>query len=98
MPLQVIPDSCDKTLVQQKTLLPDGYEVPLAVEEITKLILCHRKNHIYPNPWLLARCRDVDSDGANVCVGECGVEGIVISEGHGNDSFYHIGIAACLRS
>jgi hypothetical protein len=69
MPLEIVPNSTDKTYQEQVAMLPAEYEVPLAIEEVTKLILYYRKNGIDLNPTRWGRCQDVSSDGHRVYVG-----------------------------
>ena len=69
MPLEIVPNSEDKTYQDQVTMLPQGYEVPTAVEEVLKDLLYYRKNGIYLNPTRYARTTDVTSNGYRVIVG-----------------------------
>ncbi len=80
MPLEILPDSADKTYQEQVAMfdkiyqeqvamLPADYEVPHAIEEVTKVILYYRKNGICLNPTRYGRCQDVASDGRRVHVG-----------------------------
>jgi len=69
MPLEILPDSTDKTYQEQVAMLPADYEVPHAIEEITKDILYYRKNGICLFPIRYGRCQDVTSDGRRVRVG-----------------------------
>lgn len=81
MPLEIVPKSADKkTYRDQVAILPAEYEVPLAVEEVSKDLLYYRKNGVYLNPQRYGRCRDVSSDGLRVFVG------FFVSKGLGVDS------------
>ncbi len=59
MPTRIIPGSRNKTFEEQQTLLPAGYEIPLAIEELTKQVLYFIQTGRYSNPEYWAQCRDV---------------------------------------
>ena len=94
MPLEIVPESTSKTYAEQTAMLPADYEVPLAIEEVTKVILYYRKNGIYLNPTTYSRCRDVASDGDPVDVGYFDSEGLDVGSGWGDERHYRIGLAA----
>jgi hypothetical protein len=60
--------------------LPEGYEKPLAVEEVTKDILYYRKSGIYLNPDRYGYCRDVTVGGGYVYVGQFNRRGLRIRD------------------
>lgn len=76
MPLEIIPNSTDKTFEQQKAMLPADYGVPLAIEEVTKHTLYYKKNGIYLNQTKYGRCQDISSDGSRVYVGCSASDGL----------------------
>jgi hypothetical protein len=94
MPLEIIPDSTEKTYQEQVAMLSTEYEVPLAIEEITKLILYYRKNGIYLNPTNYGRCQDVSSGGFRVRVGLFDSVGLDVDYWWGDDRNYFVGLAA----
>jgi len=94
MPLEIIPDSTEKTYQEQVAMLPAEYEVPLAIEEVTKLILYYRKNGIYLNQTNYGRCQDVTSDGSRVYVGRFDSYGLDVSYCWDDNRNYNIGLAA----
>lgn len=69
MPIEIVPNSTGNIYKEQIKRLSREYEVPVAIEEILKLVLYFRKNNIYPNQEKWARCRDIASDSYNVIVG-----------------------------
>ena len=94
MPLEIVPNSTDKTYKEQVAMLPADYKVPMAIEEVTKDILYYRKNGIYLNPSRWGRCQDVTSGGGRVGVGGFGAGGLGVRgywDGIRSDS---IGLAA----
>jgi len=94
MPLEIVPESTNKTYAEQTAMLSADYEVPLAIEEITKVILYYRKNGIYLNSTRYGRCQDVASNGYRVDVGYFVSEGLNVNRYW--DDFHHhsIGLAA----
>lgn len=76
MSLQIVPDSESKTYQDQVAMLPAEYEVPFAVEEVTKDLLYYRKNDTFLNPSRYGRCQDVSSYGYRVGVGCLGSKGL----------------------
>ena len=61
MPREIVPGSINKTWAEQIAMIPAEYEVPLAVEEVTKPILHYRKNGSFPYSVEAARCWNVTS-------------------------------------
>jgi len=95
MLLEIVPGSTGKTYEQQLAMFSaEQYEVPLAIEEVTKLILYCRKNGIYLNRTKFSRCRDVDSNGHRVDFGDFGEDGLNASHGWGARCVYSVGVAA----
>ena len=73
---EIIPDSTNKTFQEHTKRLPDGYELPFAIEEVAKEILYFKKNGVYLNSDRYARCQDLDSRGLRVRVGLFGRDGL----------------------
>lgn len=94
MPLEIIPNSTDKTYQEQVVMLPADYEVPLAIEEVTKDLLYYRKNGIYLNPQRYGRCQDVPSGGYRVVVGNFVSKGLVVDNYWVGYRLCYIGVAA----
>jgi len=94
MPLEIVPNSTDKTYQEQTAMSPKEYEVPLAIEEVTKLILYYRKNGIYLNSANWGRCQDVPSDGYRVHVGRFGRDGLGVGSDWDGYRLCSIGLAA----
>jgi hypothetical protein len=94
MPLEIIPKSTDKTYQEQVAMLPAEYEVPLAIEEITKLILYYKRNGIYLNQMRWGRCRDVTSGGGRVNVGLFDLDGLSVGDWWDGHRDYNLGLAA----
>jgi hypothetical protein len=94
MPLEIVPKPECKTYQDQVAMLPAEYEVPFAVEEVTKDLLYHRKNGIFVNGSRYGRCQDVSSSGYRVIVGNFDSKGLHV--GHWADDFRDgdIGLAA----
>ncbi len=93
MLIEIVPNSTDKTYQEQVAMLTADYEVPLAIEEVTKDLLYYRKNGIYLNPQRYGRCQDVSSDGCRVHVGYFDSGGLDVSFCW-DDLRYRIGVAA----
>lgn len=94
MPLEILPNSTNKTYQEQLVMLPADYEMPLAIEEVTKVILYYRKNGIYLNSGKYGRCQDVTSGGGHVGVGDFGSDGLFVNYDWDDVRVYYIGIAA----
>ena len=78
MPVEILPGSAGKIHSKQIDMLPADYEVPWAIEEVSKNILYYRKNGAYPNPTKWGRCQDRVTDGYRVDVGYSELEGLNI--------------------
>ncbi|MBI4992073.1 MAG: hypothetical protein HZB99_02540 [Candidatus Harrisonbacteria bacterium] len=94
MPLEIVPNSESKTYQDQVAMLPQGYEVPTAVEEVLKDILYYRKNGIYLNPTRYARTTDVTSDGYRVVVGFFDGDGLFVFRGWDDGRGGSLGLGA----
>jgi len=95
MPLEIVPKSENKTYQEQIAMLPaDDYEVPHAIEEVTKDILYYRKNGTYLNPTRYGRCQDVTSDGFRVFVGRFDSRGLNVDDWSDDLRYCSIGVAA----
>ncbi len=96
---EIVPGSTDKTLEQQVVMLPEEYEVPSTIAEVTKDILVLRKTNVRPNPSRWAACKErtiktskVDK-GLVSCVGCFGGDGLRVGFWNG-DSRYNVGVGA----
>jgi hypothetical protein len=94
MPLEIVPKSEYKTYQDQVAMLPTEYEVPFAVEEVTKDLLCHRKNGAFLNGSHYGRCQDVSSGGDRVNVGSFDSEGLYVSSWADDRRGDDVGLAA----
>ena len=65
----IVPNSTSTAWDKQLLMLPAEYEVPTAIEEVSKDILAYRKTGIYLNPSVYARVNDTASDGDRVRIG-----------------------------
>ncbi len=74
----ILPKSEDKTYADQTAMLPAEYEVPFAIEEVTKNLLHHRKNGEFLNGSRHGRCQDVSSRGYRVGVGYFDAQGLSV--------------------
>jgi len=99
MPLEIVPGSTSKIFREQTTILTPEYEVPLAIEEVTKVFLYYKKNGAYLNSKRYGRCRDVDSDGRRVDVGVFDSAGLIVSFywGASRDDFIGVSSARKLK-
>jgi len=97
MPLEIVSNSTDKTYQEQTAMLSQGYEVPLAIEELTKLMLYYRKNGIYLNSEALGRCRDVSSVGARVHVGFFSSSDLYIGNWRDGEHSSNLGLAVARK-
>lgn len=94
MPLQIVTDSESKTYQDQVAMLPAEYEVPFAVEEVTKDLLYYRKNGVFLNPSRYGRCQDVSSYGGRIGVGRSGSGGLRVGGWSGGVPGDDVGLAA----
>lgn len=91
---EIVPGSTSKLFEEQQAMLSADYEVPRAVEEATKDILYYRRNGVYLNPTVWARCQDIDSGGSRVGVGDFDAGGLFVSSSLGDYRDSYIGVAA----
>lgn len=75
---EIVPGSTEKIYQEQIKMLPDEYEVPFAIEEVTKEILYFKKNGAYLNPNRYAHCQDLYSPGHRVHVGHFDQDGLAV--------------------
>ena len=92
MLLEIAPDFTDKTYEEQVAMLPQDYEVPLAIEEVTKNILYYRKNGIYLNVLQWGRCQDITLYDNRVTIGYA-EEGINVNQYWDNQCLSIEGVA-----
>lgn len=78
LPLSFVPNTHAMHLIDQVQIIPREYDVPLAVEEILKVILYFKKNGIYLNPTKFARCADTYFHGKYAHVGSFGFWGLTL--------------------
>jgi len=94
MPLHMVRGSERKSYSEQLTMLPMEYEVPTAIEELTKLLLYLRKSGQYVNVDKMARCKDTTYDGIRVQVGNFCTHGVTIMYYPDDLRYDYDGIAA----
>ncbi|MBI3888614.1 hypothetical protein HY311_02375 [Candidatus Nomurabacteria bacterium] len=86
----VVPGSTYKTPEEQVALLPEGYEVPETIEEVTKDILGFRRTgkRFNPNVWAACKERTVQTSqalaGSVSCVGIFDEGGLGVSSWDGS--------------
>jgi hypothetical protein len=95
----IVPGSTDKTSEQQVAMLPEEYEVPSTIAEVTKDILVFRKTNVRPNPVQWAACKErtiktskIDK-GLVSCVGYFSEYGLHVDCWNGT-SHYAVGVGA----
>lgn len=91
---EIVPNSKSRTFDDQKTMLPNEYEVPSAIMETTKDVLVYKKTGAYVNSSCYARTADSSSDMSRVHVGLCNAKGIIISSNLDTHIHDDIGIGA----
>lgn len=89
----IVPKSTSTAWDKQLLMLPAEYEVPTAIEEVSKDILAYRKTGVYLNPSVYARVNDTTSDGYRVDVGGIGGDGLSIYGWDGSDGC-RVGVSA----
>jgi len=92
MPLEVAPNFIAKTYTEQIAILPVEYEVPLVVEEATKLILYYRKDSTRLNIEQPGRCQDV-SDGYHLGVGHRDTYELLLTHIKDDCRYSYVGLA-----
>ncbi|MFH0740151.1 MAG: hypothetical protein V1819_03550 [bacterium] len=88
-----IPGSENKVYDEQRLMLPERYEVPNAVTELTKNLLIFKKTGAFVNYNRLNRCRDTTSKGYQVEVGGYSYENSIFDCFWAFDRDYESGIA-----
>ncbi len=91
---EIVPGSENKTFDGQQAMLPPEYEVPSAVEEVTKCLACFKKTGIYLNPNRYGRVRDTSSGGGRVHVGLFGAGGLFVYSDWAGSRWGGVGLAA----
>jgi hypothetical protein len=94
MPLEIVPKSEYKTYPGQVAMLPAEYEVPFAVEEVTKDLLYHHKNGTFLNNSCYGRCQDLSSNDFHVSVGYFASDGFLVTHWADGCGYEDIGLAA----
>jgi hypothetical protein len=96
---EIVPGSTRKTPEDQVAMLPEGYEVPTTIVEVTKDILVFRKTGKRCNGSVWAACKertvktDKVSAGDVSCVGRFHEFGLHVNSWHGNQDGY-VGVGA----
>ena len=89
---EIVPGSTRKTPEDQVAMLPEGYEVPSTIVEVTKDILVFRKTGKRCNGSVWAACKertvktDKASAGSVSCVGSFYEDGLRVYRWHGNQN------------
>jgi hypothetical protein len=96
----IVPGSTDKTPEQQVAMLPEEYEVPSTIAEVTKDILVFRKTNVRHNFSHWAACKErtiktskVDK-GLVSCVGSFRGDGLRVYYWDGHSSHWLVGVGA----
>jgi hypothetical protein len=102
----IAPNSTGKTPEEQVMMLPEEYEVPTTIAEVTKDILVFRKTGTRPNPSRWAACKErtvkterlsAECVGYVSCVGLFGERGLNVSHWDGSRNGY-VGVGASRKS
>lgn len=93
MPLEIIPGSMNKKFEEQVVMFPLEYQVPLAIEEVSKHILYYRKNGICLNSKAWGWCQDLVSGDNRVMVGLFDTNGLGLSAFWSADCNPDLGVA-----
>jgi hypothetical protein len=75
---EAMPNPEGRTYEEQIHLLPEDYEVPTVIEEVTKHVLYFVRNRIYVNKKRWSWCRDTDTWGNQIYVGGFNRDGLDI--------------------
>ena len=94
---EIVPGSENKTFDEQQRMLPVEYEVPSAVEEVTKHVLCFKKTGTCLTPSRYGRVRDVDSHGDRVSVGCFASRGLIVNNSVDGYPSYDLGLASARK-
>jgi len=95
--VDIVPGSTSKWHDDQKKMLPDGYEVPSAIEEVTKDILFYRRRGVWPNSKVYACVSGLTADGRRVFVGYGGFGGLNVDRWNG-EPYADVGLSASQQS
>jgi hypothetical protein len=88
----IVPNSTNTAWTDQLAMLPADYEVPTAIEEVSKDILAYRKTGTFLNPGVYARVNNTTSDGYRVVVGRFDGDGLSINRWD-DLGIYDVGLA-----
>lgn len=96
MPKHAPPATRKKDFEFQNLLyLPDTYEVPTAIEEVTKCLFVYQKTKIFPNRRVFARCADeVSRNNFHACIGSFDYKGLRIESFSDRERQMYLGMAA----
>ena len=78
---EIVPGSTYKAPDDQVAMLPEGYEMPTTIEEVTKSVLVYRKTGKRSNPNRYAACRERTIKTATASAGDVSCVGFF--DGHG---------------
>ncbi|MFH1894326.1 MAG: hypothetical protein ABH813_00250 [Patescibacteria group bacterium] len=109
MLLEIVPNSTHKPYKEQVAMLPAEYEVPFAIEEVSKnFLLYYKQNFVYLHPLGWGRCQDVAWVGHRVHInrsvnhysipGGLASIGLGVGCGLSSDLGWEIGLAASRKS
>ena len=93
MPVGIVEGSTNLSYDQQVAMLPDGYEVPLAIERVSANILYYLPNRKYLDPDYWARTDDKSDGGHRVHVQGNSDGGLDVSDWY-DGAVSYIGVAA----
>ena len=91
---EIVPGSESKTWDEQQSMLPPEYEVPEAVVDVAKHLLCSKKTGAPVNPDRYGRTSSLDSGGRRVVVGYCDPKGLGVSDSWDGRRYDHLGLSA----
>jgi hypothetical protein len=74
----ILPNSTNEWYADQIEMLPEGYE-PAFVSELSPALFCHFKKYgVYLYQKIYGRCKDVDSGGVHVSLGDFDSDGLFV--------------------
>lgn len=94
---EIVPGSESKLFNEQELMLPAEYEVPSAVAEAAKDLLCYKQTGVYPNPNRYASTSDVTSDGFRVVVGRCDAKSLNVNFWWHGSRYNVVGVGAARK-